>query len=106
MEISLETIKQLSKRINWPERRLRNLITSNQIRYVPIGNMYMIPAGAIEEFIERNMVEPCQNNHKGRDSSAEKINQTGLSDLWMKPPQENKKKSQQALKTAQKLKKN
>lgn len=54
----LESPKELAVRIGWPERRVRFLITNADLRHMRIGNRIFIPSGAVEEYIERNMVEP------------------------------------------------
>jgi len=58
---SLETPRELAVRIGWPLRRIRMLINANQIRHIRIGGTIHVPEGAIEEFLEANMVEP--RNH-------------------------------------------
>jgi hypothetical protein len=40
-------------------RRIRNLISRRELRHVRIGTNIYVPAGAVEEFIHRNTVEPA-----------------------------------------------
>jgi len=54
----LESPKELAARIGWPERRVRSIIAAAELRHVRIGNRIFVPAGAVEEFIQRKMVEP------------------------------------------------
>lgn len=62
MEASFETPKELATRLGWPERRVRSLITNRQLRHVKVGGMYFVPAGAFDDFLHENMVEPAQRN--------------------------------------------
>jgi len=56
--VDLESPRELALRTGWPERRIRNLISQRRLRHVRIGANIYVPAGAVEEFINRNMVEP------------------------------------------------
>ena len=56
--VDLESPRELANRTGWPERRIRNLIAQRRLRHVRIGANIYVPAGAVEEFISRNMVEP------------------------------------------------
>lgn len=58
MPPTLETPKELAARIGWPLRRVRMLINANQLRHIRIGGTIHVPEGAIEEFLDANMVEP------------------------------------------------
>lgn len=60
MHNNLETPKELAKRLGWPERRVRSLISTRQLRHVKVGGMYFVPEGAFTEFLCANMVEPDQ----------------------------------------------
>lgn len=57
--LDLESPRQLAARTGWPERRIRNLISRRELRHVRIGTNIYVPAGAVEEFIHRNTVEPA-----------------------------------------------
>ncbi|WP_405405238.1 helix-turn-helix domain-containing protein [Paracoccus sp. Ld10] len=61
MQNELETPKELANRLGWPERRVRSLITSKQLRHVKVGGMYFVPTGAFDEFLKAHMVEPDQS---------------------------------------------
>lgn len=67
MQNNLETPKELAQRLGWPERRVRSLISTKQLRHVKIGGMYFyfVPQGAFDEFLNANMVEPDQTQ-RGR----------------------------------------
>ena len=41
-----------------PDPRVRKLIRSQQVRYVKVGGIYLLPLGALEEYLEANTVEP------------------------------------------------
>ena len=56
--VELESPRQLAQRTGWPERRIRNLITQRRLRHVRIGSNIYVPAGAVEEFLQANMVAP------------------------------------------------
>jgi len=104
-DCSLLTPKELAAETGWPEKRIRNLIASKNIRFLKNGANFLLPQNAIQDYIERNMFEPCQNNPKDQDSSNAKVDPIGSSDTSM-TKQENKKTSRQALKTAKMLRKN
>ena len=58
MSVNFESAKSLAAKTGWPESRIRKLIASNQLRHVRIGRKVYLPEGAIEEFLETNMVKP------------------------------------------------
>lgn len=58
MSVNFESAKSLAARTGWPESRIRKLIAANQLRHVRIGRTLYLPEGAIEEFLDNNMVEP------------------------------------------------
>lgn len=66
MQNNLETPKELAQRLGWPERRVRSLISTKQLRHLKIGGMYFVPEGAFDEFLSANMVEPEQQQ-RGRE---------------------------------------
>lgn len=57
--VDLESPRALAARTGWSERRIRNLISRRELRHVRIGASIFVPVGAVEEFINRNMVEPA-----------------------------------------------
>jgi hypothetical protein len=57
--VDLESPRALAARTGWSERRIRNLISRRELRHVRIGASIYVPVGAVEEFIQRNMVEPA-----------------------------------------------
>lgn len=59
MSVKFESPKALADRLGWPVRRIRLLVNANQLRHIRIGGTIHIPEGAIEEFLDANMVEPC-----------------------------------------------
>jgi hypothetical protein len=62
MTANLESPRQLAQRTGWPERRIRNLIANDKLRHIRIGGNLFIPFGAIEEFLNSNMVEPIKGD--------------------------------------------
>jgi len=67
MQATLETPKELASRLGWPERRVRSLISSKQLRHVKVGGMYFVPVEAFDEFLAANMIEP-QATPSAKDS--------------------------------------
>ncbi|NOR61789.1 MAG: excisionase family DNA-binding protein [Rhodobacteraceae bacterium] len=103
-DYSLLTPRELAAETGWPEKRIRNLIATKSIRFLKNGANFLLPKNAVQDYIERNMFEPCQNNHKDQDSPNAKTAQIGSSGTLTRS-QDNKKTSQQALKTAKMLRK-
>ncbi len=56
--VELESPRDLAKRTGWPERRIRVLIAEKRLRHLRIGTNIYVPAGALEEFVDANMVGP------------------------------------------------
>ncbi|PIE14004.1 MAG: DNA-binding protein [Rhodobacterales bacterium] len=58
MTQDLLTPRQLASETGWPERRIRSLLRTGELRHIRIGANYYLPLNAIEEFLSRKMVEP------------------------------------------------
>ncbi|MCE8438494.1 helix-turn-helix domain-containing protein [Rhodovulum sulfidophilum] len=52
--------RELAQQSGWPERRIRNLMASRQLKHIKIGGAFYLPDDAISDFIERNMICPVQ----------------------------------------------
>ena len=68
MEGALEgffTPRELASASGWPEKTIRSLIATNELRHLKLKQRFFVPAGALEEFIERKMVVP---KPRGRSS--------------------------------------
>ncbi len=65
--------KELAAHARWPVRRVRNLISANQIRHIRIGGNIFSPRNAIEEYVKANMVEPDTLPHRGLDTDQLKV---------------------------------
>ena len=52
-----ETVRELSERVGVSEGWIRQQMHARELRFSKPGGKYLIPAGAWEEMIERNMVE-------------------------------------------------
>lgn len=102
MTIKLESPKQLAERTGWPEKRIRDLVTAQQIRHVRIRSRIFFPPQALEDFIELNMVEPCPQKPKGHELSPVKTRTTSTSDTGIQKSKD-LATSQQALRLAKKL---
>lgn len=105
MSTNLESPKQLAARIGWPERRIRKLVNAKRIRHLRVGSSIFFPPNAAEDFIKENMVEPCPQDPKDRDLSPARAKKTNTSGTRT-PRRENHATKQQALRTANKLRKN
>lgn len=54
----LKTPKEMASQSGWPETRIRNLLAEGELKHVRIGSHYLLPADAIDEFLERKMFRP------------------------------------------------
>ena len=61
--------KDLAASSGWPEGRIRRLVADRQLSHVRVGGLILIPANAIDEFLNSNLVAPCPDNHLVRASS-------------------------------------
>lgn len=52
------TPRELAVESGWPEKRIRDLIAAKELRHIRVRSRFFIPKGALDEFIERNMVKP------------------------------------------------
>lgn len=100
--MSLETLKEAAERSIFSEKRIRSWISKGQIQYVKLDGTYYLKPGAIEELIERNTVEPCLDKPKPHTSS--RANPGAITSLDIDASKQgNGVNSQQALRTALKL---
>ncbi|MFV0339947.1 MAG: helix-turn-helix domain-containing protein, partial [Parachlamydiaceae bacterium] len=67
MQVNFESPKELAERLGWPVRRVRLLIQANQLRHIRIGRTIHVPEGAIEEFLDANMVKPNFASDRAHD---------------------------------------
>lgn len=61
MEVVLEgffTPRELASASGWPEKTIRSLIATKELRHIRLKRRFFVPSGALEEFIERKMVVP------------------------------------------------
>lgn len=59
-DCALLSPREMAEKSGWPERRIRSLIASKQIKHLKIGSTFYLPEDAIADFVRRNMVEPEQ----------------------------------------------
>ena len=59
-DCSLLTPRELAAQTGWPEKRIRKLISTRNIRFLRNGANFLLPQNAVQDYIARNMVEPCQ----------------------------------------------
>lgn len=73
MEVALEgffTPRELASASGWPEKTIRSLIATNELRHLRLKRRFFVPDGALEEFIERKMVQPDDNSATDKISGA------------------------------------
>lgn len=58
-EHRLESPKEVAERLGWPIARVRKLIRTKELRHMKVGGLYLIPRGAIEDFLSSRIVEPA-----------------------------------------------
>lgn len=57
-----ESPAEAANRLGWPLARVRKLIRNQQVKHVKVGGIYLLPHGALEEYLEANTVLPRTNN--------------------------------------------
>lgn len=55
--------RKLASETGWSEKAIRALIGEKRIRHLKRGNRYLIPRGAIDEFVQNAMIEPVRGGH-------------------------------------------
>lgn len=63
-----QTPRELATTSGWPEKTIRSLIASNELRHLRLNNRFFVPNGALDEFIERKMIVPVAL-HEREDQS-------------------------------------
>ncbi len=66
------TIPQFCKDEGLSRYQVDRLIAKGDLTYFPLGSRKLIPDGAWEEYIQRKMVQPCQDETKDLDSAGSK----------------------------------
>ena len=66
MQNDFESPRELAKRLSWPLARVRRLIRDRELRHVKLGSLYLVPSGAIEEYLAARTVMP----HPPRDGGS------------------------------------
>lgn len=56
-----ESPVEVAKRLGWPLARVRRLIRSKEVKHIKVGGLYLLPVGAMEEYLNANTVEPLRN---------------------------------------------
>jgi excisionase family DNA binding protein len=59
-----ESPSEAASRLGWPLARVRKLIRGQQVRHVKLGGIYLLPHGALEEYLEANTVEPIRSERR------------------------------------------
>jgi hypothetical protein len=53
--------RQLALKSGWSEKRVRTLIKQMKLQHIKVGPSVLLPADAIERFVETNMFTPKAN---------------------------------------------
>lgn len=53
-----ESPAEVATRLGWPLARVRRLIRTKEVRHIKVGGLYLVPVGAMEEYLTANTVEP------------------------------------------------
>ncbi len=70
MEIpKLYSPRELSRISGWSESRIRRLLTAGLLKHIRTDGNYYIPDDALNDYIKRNMFEPCQDITKAQSLS-------------------------------------
>lgn len=57
-----ESPAEVATRLGWPLARVRRLIRTKEVRHIKVGGLYLVPLGAMEEYLTANTVEPRRNS--------------------------------------------
>ncbi|MEM5476815.1 hypothetical protein [Pacificibacter sp. AS14] len=52
-----ESPSDAASRLGWPLARVRRLIRRKEVRHIKVGGIYLLPAGAAEEYLDAKTVE-------------------------------------------------
>ena len=75
----VETPRQLAARVNVSERKIRELINTNQLEHVRIGCRQHIPVGAWGRFLEAKKVTACPDEIRDRGCTIARIEASSTS---------------------------
>lgn len=64
----LQTVPQFAEEHGFSVYQVKELIRRGQLRYVWVLSQKRIPEGAFEEYVQNNLVSPCQDETKDRAS--------------------------------------
>lgn len=54
------TISQMAISSGWPASRIRRLARTKRLAHVKVDGITLLPSTAIDDFVERNLVEPIE----------------------------------------------
>jgi excisionase family DNA binding protein len=57
-DMQMMTIREIARHSGWPEGRIRRLVAARRLRHVKLDGLLLLPANAVDEFVQANMVEP------------------------------------------------
>ncbi len=61
-----ESPAEVALRLGWPLARVRRLIRSKEVKHIKVGGLYLLPVGAMEEYLTANTVEPLRDTPEKR----------------------------------------
>lgn len=56
--MQMMTVREIARHSGWPEGRIRRLVAARRLRHVKLDGLLLLPANAVDEFVQANMVEP------------------------------------------------
>lgn len=64
------SINELAISTGWPASRIRRLTRSKRLAHVKVAGITLLPATAIDDFIERNLVAPTEPDDAAKSALA------------------------------------
>jgi hypothetical protein len=58
------SINELANSSGWPVSRIRRLARTKRLAHVKVDGITLLPASAIDDFVQRNLVEPVEPSGK------------------------------------------
>ena len=67
--MKLLSINELATSTGWPASRIRRLARSKRLAHVKVDGITLLPATAIDDFVERNLVLPAEPDGTAKPTS-------------------------------------
>lgn len=58
------SVNELAMSTGWPASRIRRLTRTKRLAHVKVDGITLLPASAIDDFVQRNLVEPAEPSGK------------------------------------------